>query len=27
MVPVEQVTETLSDQAVDALLEAFRQRR
>jgi len=26
MVPVEQVTETLSDQTVDALLDAFRRR-
>ena len=27
LVPAEQVTETLSDQAVDTLLEAFRRRR
>ena len=27
LVPAEQVTETLSDQAVDTLLAAFRQRR
>jgi anti-sigma factor RsiW len=27
LVPAEQVTETLSDQAVDTLLDAFRQRR
>ena len=27
VVPTEQVTQTLPDQAVDALLEAFRQRR
>ena len=27
MVPTESVTETLSDQTVDTLLAAFRQRR
>ena len=27
LVPTEQVTETLSDQTVDTLLEAFRRRR
>lgn len=27
MVPVEQVTETLSDRTIDTLLDAFRQRR
>jgi len=27
LVPAEQVTETLSDQAVDTLLDAFRRRR
>ena len=27
MVPAEQVTETLSDQTVDTLLDAFRRRR